>query len=42
MTLWDLIVVGGWAMWPLGLCSVGLVTMVVINLRMVTRKTSSP
>lgn len=42
MTLWDLIVVGGWAMWPLGLCSVGLVTMVVINLRMVTRKNLVP
>ena len=35
-------VVGGWAMWPLGLCSVGLVTMVVINLRMVTRKNLVP
>lgn len=42
MTLWDLIRTGGWAMWPLGLCSVGLVTMVVINLRMVSRKNLLP
>lgn len=42
MTLWDLIVVGGWAMWPLGLCSVGLVSLVVINMRMVSRKNLLP
>lgn len=42
MTLWDLIKVGGWAMWPLGLCSIGLVSMVIINLRMVSRKNLLP
>jgi biopolymer transport protein ExbB len=41
-TLWDLIKTGGWAMWPLGLCSIGLVTMVVINIRMVSRKNLLP
>lgn len=41
-TLWDLIKTGGWAMWPLGLCSVGLVSMVVINIRMVSRKNLLP
>ncbi len=33
MTLWDLIVVGGWAMWPLGGCSFALVAMIVLNYR---------
>jgi len=42
MTLWDLIKTGGWAMWPLGLCSVGLVTMCVLNIRLVSRKTLLP
>ena len=42
MTLWDLIKVGGWAMWPLGLCSIGLVSMVIINLRMVSRRNLMP
>jgi hypothetical protein len=41
-TLWDLIKTGGWAMWPLGLCSVGLVTMVVLNIRLVSRKNLLP
>jgi biopolymer transport protein ExbB len=42
MTLWDLIKTGGWAMWPLGMCSVGLVTMIVLNMRMVSRKNLLP
>jgi biopolymer transport protein ExbB len=33
MTLWDLIVVGGWAMWPLGGCSFALVALAVMNYR---------
>lgn len=41
-TLWNLIATGGWAMWPLGLCSIGLVSMIVINIRMVSRKTLIP
>ena len=42
MTLWDLIAVGGWAMWPLGACSVGTVTMCVLCIRMVSRKNLMP
>ncbi|MBU1693913.1 MAG: MotA/TolQ/ExbB proton channel family protein, partial [Verrucomicrobia bacterium] len=42
MTLWDLIVVGGWAMWPLGFCSVALISMVVLNFRQVSRKKLMP
>lgn len=42
MTLWDLIKTGGWAMWPLGLCSVGLITMVVLNFRQVSRRKMLP
>ena len=42
MTLWDLIKVGGWAMWPLGACSVGTVTMCVLCVRMVSRKNLMP
>jgi len=42
MTLWTLIATGGWAMWPLGLCSVGLVTMIVLNIRLVSRKNLMP
>jgi biopolymer transport protein ExbB len=41
-SLWDLLKTGGWAMWPLGLCSIGLVTMVVINVRLVSRKNLLP
>ena len=41
-TLWDIIKTGGWAMWPLGMCSIGLVTMCVINFRMVNRKVLMP
>ncbi len=42
MTLWDLMVVGGWAMIPLGLCSFGLIAVVVINYRQVNRKKMLP
>lgn len=42
MTLWDLIAVGGWAMWPLGACSVGTVTMCVLCIRLVSRKNLMP
>lgn len=42
MTLWDLIVVGGWAMWPLGACSFGLIMMVVINYRQLSKKNMMP
>ena len=42
MTLWDLIKTGGWAMWPLGLCSVGLITMVVLNFRQVSVRKMLP
>ena len=42
MTLWNLIVVGGWAMWPLGLCSFGLIAIVVINYRQINRKKMLP
>lgn len=42
MTLWDLIVVGGWAMWPLGACSVGTVTMCILCIRMVSRRNLMP
>ncbi|HBA86273.1 MAG TPA: MotA/TolQ/ExbB proton channel family protein [Verrucomicrobia bacterium] len=42
MTLWDLIVVGGWAMWPLGACSFGLIMMVVINYRQLGKNKMMP
>lgn len=42
MTLWDLIVVGGWAMWPLGICSIGVVGFAVLNFRQVSRKKMMP
>ena len=41
-SLWDIIKTGGWAMYPLGMCSIGLVTMCVINVRMVSRKNLLP
>ncbi|MDR0993984.1 MAG: MotA/TolQ/ExbB proton channel family protein [Verrucomicrobiota bacterium] len=41
-TLWDIIKTGGWAMWPLGLCSIALVTMCILNMRMVSRKNLIP
>ena len=42
VTLWGMIKTGGWAMWPLGFCSVGVVTMIVLNVRMVSRKNLMP
>lgn len=42
VTLWGMIKTGGWAMWPLGFCSVGVVTMIVLNVRMVSRKNLLP
>ena len=42
VTLWGMIKTGGWAMWPLGLCSIGVVTMIVLNVRMVSRKNLLP
>ena len=41
-SLWNIIETGGWAMWPLGLCSVGLITMVILNIRMVSRRNLLP
>lgn len=42
MTLWDLIKTGGWAMWPLGLCSIGLISVVVLNFRQINRNRIMP
>ena len=42
MTLWDLIKTGGWAMWPLGLCSMGLIAFVVLNFRQINQKRLIP
>ena len=41
-SLWDIIKTGGWAMYPLGACSVLLVTFVVLNIRMVSRGNLMP
>ena len=41
-SLLDIVEQGGWAMWPLGLCSVGLITMVILNIRMVSRRNLLP
>ena len=42
ITLWGMIKTGGWAMWPLAFCSIGVVTMIIINVRMVARKNLMP
>ncbi|HPF99482.1 MAG TPA: MotA/TolQ/ExbB proton channel family protein [Kiritimatiellia bacterium] len=42
MTLWDLIKTGGWAMWPLGVCSIGVVGFAVLNFRQVSRSKMMP
>ena len=42
VTLWSMIQTGGWAMWPLGACSIGVVTMIVLNIRLVSRKNLLP
>lgn len=41
-TLLDLYVIGGWAMHPLLLCSMGVVAISVLNLRSMNRKTLIP
>ena len=41
-SFFDLIVLGGWAMIPLGLCSIGLVFLVVYNFIMLTKARFSP
>ncbi len=42
-TLWKRYIVPlGWCGYPLALCSIGVVTMIVLNIRMVTRKNLMP
>lgn len=41
-TLWDNIMEGGWAMWPLGLLSVGFITLTVYNSMQLTAKKFVP
>ncbi|MCB1062817.1 MAG: MotA/TolQ/ExbB proton channel family protein [Verrucomicrobiae bacterium] len=41
-TLWDLIVAGGWAMYPLGIFSVCMITLAVYNAMQLTRKKFVP
>lgn len=41
-TLWDLIAAGGWAMYPLGLFSVCMITLAVYNAMQLTRKKFAP
>jgi len=41
-TLWDLIAAGGWAMYPLGLFSVRMITLAVYNFMQLTRKKFVP
>ena len=41
-TLWDLIKSGGWAMWPLGTCSVMTVGLIVLNFQRVSIKKMVP
>ena len=41
-TLWDSIIGGGWAMYPLGLLSVGLITLTVYNAMQLTAKKFVP
>jgi biopolymer transport protein ExbB len=41
-TLWDLIKSGGWAMWPLGACSIAVVTLVTLNFQRVSVKKMVP
>lgn len=42
MTLWDLIKVGGWAMWPLGACSFAMITMAAVNFQKVNQRKLIP
>ena len=41
-TLWDLIKSGGWAMWPLGTCSVLVVWLAILNAQRVSAKKMIP
>lgn len=41
-TLWDMVLLGGWAMWPLGLFSVAMITLFVYNQMQLTRKKFVP
>ena len=41
-TLWDLIAAGGWAMYPLGLFSICMITLAVYNFMQLTRKKFVP
>lgn len=42
MTLLYFLKVGGWAMWPLGLCSLGMVAMAVLNFILINKKKMMP
>lgn len=42
MTLWSLIKSGGWAMWPLGACSVAVVFLTALNFMRVSHKLMIP
>jgi hypothetical protein len=42
ITLWYLIKSGGWAMWPLGACSVTLVTLIILNFQRVSLRRMLP
>jgi hypothetical protein len=42
MTLMNMIAAGGWAMWPLGLCSFGMITMAAVNFQKVNQKKLMP
>ncbi len=41
-TLWDTIKLGGWAMWPLGICSFGVVAFTALNFQRVNRRQMLP
>lgn len=42
LSLWNLLTQGGWAMIPLAICSFALVTVIVINVQLVSRKKLVP
>jgi biopolymer transport protein ExbB len=42
MSLWDMLKQGGWAMYPLGLCSFALIALIVMNFRQVSQKKMVP
>ena len=41
-SLWDIVKTGGWAMYPLGACSLALLSMIVLNLLIVSRRNLMP